>query len=78
MITRVSTSSGRLTRFLLVLAVPVLLQACASPRAYPRPSGDLKAELKALVRQAKLGASGRVHVPAAEGPTSHASRVWHR
>ena len=31
-----------------MLAVSVLLSACAAPRAYPPSSGDVKAELTAL------------------------------
>ena len=38
---------ARVARLLPVLAVSVLLSACASTRAYPPPSGDVNAELTA-------------------------------
>ncbi len=48
MIHRNHSRPARVARLLPVLAVSVLLSACASPRAYPPPSGDVKAELTAL------------------------------
>jgi peptidoglycan/LPS O-acetylase OafA/YrhL len=48
MIHRHHSRPARVARLLPVLAVSVLLSACASPRAYPPPSSDVKAELTAL------------------------------
>jgi hypothetical protein len=48
MIHRHHSKLARVARLLPALAVSVLLSACASPRAYPPPSGDVKAELTAL------------------------------
>ena len=48
MIHRNHSKLARVARLLAVLAVSVLLSACASPRAYPPPSGDVQAELTAL------------------------------
>ena len=48
MIDRSDSRPARVARLLPVLAVSVLLSACASTRAYPPPAGDVKAELTAL------------------------------
>jgi hypothetical protein len=48
MIHRHHFTLARVARLLPVLAVSVLLSACAAPRAYPPSSGDVKAELTAL------------------------------
>jgi hypothetical protein len=48
MIHRHHSRPARVARLLPALAVSILLSACASPRAYPPPSSDVKAELTAL------------------------------
>ena len=48
MISRHHSRPARVVRRLPVLAISILLSACASPRAYPQSSGDMHAELTAL------------------------------